>query len=61
MKTLGCVIMLVLFLPSGAAAQADDTWPPLNYLRGDYKSVRIVAHVRIRESNIVNQIPGYDN
>ena len=61
MKALGCVIMLALFLPIGAAAQTDDTWPSLNYLRGDYKSVRVVAHVRIRQADIVNRIPGYDN
>lgn len=61
MKAIGCVIVLALFLPIGAAAQTDDTWPPLNYLRSDYKSVRIVAHVRIREAEIVNRIPGYDN
>src|SRR6267378_8637857 len=60
-KAFGCVIVLALFLPIGAAAQTDDTWPPLNYLRSDYKSVRIVAHVRIREAEIVNRIPGYDN
>ena len=38
-----------------------DTWPSLKYLRSDYQSVRIVAHVRIREAEIVNRIPGYDN
>ena len=57
MKTLACVILLVL-LP---LAQTDDSWPSLNYLRSDYKSVRVVAHVRIREAEIVNRIPGYDN
>ena len=61
MKAVGCVFMLVLFLPIAAAAQTDDTWPSLNYLRSDYKSVRVVAHVRIRSSEIVNRIPGYDN
>ena len=53
--------MLVLLLPLCPAAQIDDTWPSLSYLRSDYKSVRVVAHVRIRESEIVNRIPGYDN
>jgi hypothetical protein len=44
-----------------AGAQTDDTWPPLNYLRSDYRSVRVVVHVRIREAEIVNRIPGYDD
>lgn len=61
MKTILCIIILVLLLPVSAAAQADDTWPSLKYLRSDYKSVSIVAHVRIREAAIVNRIPGYDN
>ena len=60
MKTLACVILLVL-LPLSLVAQTDDSWPSLNYLRSDYKSVRVVAHVRIREAEIVNRIPGYDN
>jgi len=54
-------MMLVLSLPLCPAAQTDDTWPSLGYLRSDYRSVRVVAHVRIRESEIVNRIPGYDN
>jgi hypothetical protein len=53
--------LLLLFLPLFAGAQADNTWPPLNYLRSDYRSVRIVAHVRIREAEIVHRIPGYDD
>ena len=61
MKTIANVIMLVLLLPLSPAAQTDDTWPSLGYLRSDYRSVRVVAHVRIRESEIVNRIPGYDN
>ncbi len=61
MKAVVTVIVLALLLPLPAAAQTDDTWPPLNYLRSDYKSVRIVAHVRIREAEIVNRIPGYDD
>jgi hypothetical protein len=56
-----CIAILVVLLPVGLSAQTDDTWPPLNYLRSDFKSVRVVAHVRIRESEIVNKIPGYDN
>src|SRR5882672_1917773 len=53
--------LLLWPLATWAAAQTDDSWPPLNYLRSDYNSVRVVAHVRIRESEIFNKIPGYDN
>jgi hypothetical protein len=55
--TISLFALLQLF----ATAQTDDNWPSLNYLRSDYKSVRVVAHVRIREAEIVNRIPGYDN
>src|SRR5258708_35757692 len=60
MKTIACVILLVL-LPVSLVAQTDDNWPSLKYLRSDYNSVGVVAHVRIREAEIVNRIPGYDN
>ena len=61
MKAAFAVLILVLGLPICLSAQTDDEWPPLNYLRSDYKSVKVVAHVRIREAEIVNTIPGYDN
>lgn len=61
MKTIFGVLVLVFMLPVCTTAQTDDEWPPLNYLKSDYKSVRVVAHVRIRDSEIVNKIPGYDN
>jgi hypothetical protein len=61
MKTIFAGLVLVLALPIGLPAQTDDEWPPLNYLRSDYKSVQVVAHVRIRKAEIVNKIPGYDN
>lgn len=61
MKTILRVLVLVLLLPVCLSAQTDDEWPSLNYLRSDYKAVRVVAHVRIREAEIVNKIPGYDN
>lgn len=60
MKTALRVLILVLLLPFCTIAQTDDEWPSLNYLRSDYKSVRVVAHVRIREADIVSKIPGYD-
>src|ERR1700730_3756785 len=61
MITILRLLVLVLLLPFCAAAQTDDEWPSLRYLRSDYKSVKVVAHVRIREAEIVNKIPGYDN
>ncbi len=62
MKTTASVnVLLLLLLPWLAGAQTDDTWPSLKYLRSDYQSVSIVAHVRIREAEIVKRIPGYDN
>ena len=61
MKTIFALLILVLVLPICLSAQTDDEWPPLSYLRSDYKSVQVVAHVRIREAEIVNKIPGYDN
>jgi hypothetical protein len=61
MKAISGIFLLLLFLPTCAAAQTDDEWPSLKYLRSDYKSVKVVAHIRIREAAIVNQIPGYDN
>src|ERR1700693_2982089 len=60
MKTILRSLILVPLLPFCSAAQTDDEWPPLNYLRSDYKSVRVVAHVRVREAEIVSKIPGYD-
>lgn len=60
-KIIPTVVLLLLLVPTVAGAQTDDTWPSLKYLRSDYQSVRIVAHVRIREAEIVNRIPGYDN
>src|ERR1700704_537130 len=61
MKAIDTTLLLILLIPFCCAGQADDQWPPLNYLRSDVKSVRVVAHVRIREAEIVNRIPGYDN
>ena len=60
-RIISAVVFLLLLLPGFAGAQTDDTWPSLKYLRSDYQSVRVVAHVRIREAEIVNRIPGYDN
>jgi len=55
------LIGLIVLLPVSVAAQETDEWPSLAYLRSDYKAVSVVAHVRIREAEITNRIPGYDN
>ena len=60
LKTIAAIGLFVL-LPLFAVAQPGDNWPSLKYLKSDYMSVRVVAHVRIREAEIVNRIPGYDN
>jgi len=53
-----CIVLLVL--PAWASAQ-DDEWPPLSYLRSDYKAVSIVAHIRIEQAEITSRIIGYEN
>ena len=53
-----CIVLLVL--PTGLCAQ-DDEWPPLSYLRNDYKAVSVVAHVRIEQAEITSRIGGYEN
>jgi hypothetical protein len=54
--------LIVLFvLPVCVCAQDDEDWPPLNYLRSDYKAVAVVAHIRIKEAEITDRIVGYEN
>lgn len=55
------VLIILLLLPFGPFAQDDDNWPSLNYLRHDYKSVQVVAHVRIEHAEITNRVGGYEN
>jgi|SRR5437773_2348848 len=50
-----------LGLPLVVSAQDDNEWPPLSYLRSDYRRVAIVAHVRVREAEIVKTIGGYED
>src|SRR6266576_144283 len=56
------IIKLVIFalLPLSVTAQNED-WPPLSYLRSDYRSVSVVAHVVIREAEITGRVGGYEN
>ena len=55
------ILIVVFVLPVCVSAQDDEGWPPLNYLRSDYKQVAVVAHVRIKEAEITNRIIGYEN
>jgi hypothetical protein len=42
-------------------AQDDASWPPLSYLRNDYKAVAVVAHVHIQQAEITGRVGGYEN
>lgn len=61
MRKLSTLSILVLLLPLSLPAHDDDDWPSLSYLRGDYKSVSVVAHVLIREAEITGRVGGYEN
>ena len=61
LKTFGKALLLLLLLASGALAQDDDNWPSLAYLRSDYKTVAVVAHIRIQQAEITGRIGGYEN
>jgi hypothetical protein len=52
---------VLLVVPSFVAAQDDPSWPSLSYLRNDYKSVSVVAHVRIEQAEITGRVGGYEN
>jgi hypothetical protein len=53
-----CVVLVVL--PACLSAQEDE-WPPLSYLKSDYKAVSVVAHIRIEQAEITSRIGGYEN
>ena len=53
--------ILILLVAIPLHVQDDDNWPPLRYLRQDYKSVSVVAHVRVEHAEITNRIGGYEN
>jgi len=61
MRAVLASISLLFVLPFTAAAQDDDTWPSLEYLKNDYKNVAVVAHIRIHEALIVGRVGGYEN
>jgi hypothetical protein len=54
-------LVVFLILPISLAGQDDDNWPSLSYLRSDYKSVSVVAHVRIQQAEITSRVGGYEN
>lgn len=53
--------LVLLALPAAVAAQDDEPWPSLSYLRSDYRRVVAVAHIRVREAEIVHKIGGYED
>jgi len=60
MRMVKAVITL-LVLPICVFAQDDENWPPLSYLRSDYKAVAVVAHIRIEKAEITGRVGGYEN
>ena len=60
-RILSGSLLLLLLLPVAAAAQADQQWPPLSYLRSDYRDSAIVAHVRVTAAEVVNRIVGLED
>lgn len=54
-------LFLILQLPVATASEQNDSWPPLSYLRSDYRQVAIVAHLHVREAEVVNTIGGYED
>ena len=60
-RILSGSLLLLLLLPAAAAAQADQQWPPLSYLRSDYRDSAIVAHVRVTAAEVVNRIVGLED
>ena len=61
MKLLLKVFIVLLVLPVCVLAQDDEEWPPLSYLRSDYREVSVVAHIRIQQAEITGRIGGYEN
>ena len=54
-------LSLVLLVCHVSLAAQEDEWPPLSYLRSDYKAVSVVAHIRIEQAEITSRIGGYEN
>jgi hypothetical protein len=52
---------LISNLCSGNKILKEIHWPPLSYLRGDYKAVSVVAHVNVFQAEMTGRIGGYEN
>jgi len=61
MKAFFKGLVFILIVAPCVFAQDTDAWPSLSYLRSDYKSVTVVAHVRIKEAGITGRVGGYEN
>lgn len=63
MRTRTTILCFMVFLgaPMVVRAQDNDDWPSLSYLRSDYRQVAVVAHVLVREAEIVKTIGGYED
>src|ERR1043166_8842192 len=61
MRLFLLTLVLTGLMPATPAAPQDNNWPPLSYLKSDYRRVTVVAHVHVREAEIVNTIGGYED
>jgi hypothetical protein len=61
LKLLLNILFVLVVAPVAVCGQDDGDWPPLSYLRSDYKEVAVVAHIRIKQAEITNHIIGYEN
>jgi hypothetical protein len=61
-KSCALAVLFALLAPHGGRARGgEEEWPPLGYLRNDYRAVQSVAHVRIGRAEIAGRIGGYEN
>src|SRR5262249_56957706 len=58
-RVLVGVLFGLIAATSALAQNDDDKWPPLSYLKSDYRQVRTVARVNNRPAENVNRIGGY--
>lgn len=59
MKTT--LLLVFLALPLRVVAQEDDDWPPLSYLRNDYRASAVVGRVQVKKAEVVQTIGGYED
>jgi len=60
-KVLMAVLLGLIAATSTFAQNDDEDWPPLSYLRSDYRQVSAVARVNVRTAEIVNRGGGYED